>query len=540
MKRLSFSFLTIAILSFILVHSCSSEEDDTIAPNVVQTPEPEPPAPTQYSLTVTAAEGGTVSTEGGTYDEGTEVTITATPSEGYRFTGWEGNDSTSESLTITLNSNQTFQALFELIPLVQYTLTLIASEGGTVSTTTGGGTYDEGTEVTIKATPSEGYRFTGWEGNDSTSESLTITLNSNQTFQALFELIPIYTLTIASGEGGTVSSEGGEYEEGTEVEITATANEGYRFDGWEGNDSTNESLTLTLNSDQTIQALFELTNPLAAIDVSALEYIESSDGFKFYYNISNNLPAAWIEEFKSIMNYLNNIIPVKSRVFSKPRDGKSEMHIFAWISIEESPYKEIIRPMGHSCICGDGNGRSMHLQISNGAFIDNHNHRFLIIVHEYLHVFQTNASQNEPPFLKFLKEGGASTLEALYSQQFFNENYFLDDLRHVTNNAISAPHLFEEHGEWERNYSNSVFIFLSLIKELQIKNGLSEIEALKKVYVEWWKSGREGVVAKEILFEQVFGFSLNSFYESLKSYTPDINTVLPSENIRLEKIFEEL
>ncbi len=42
------------------------------------TPEPEPPAPTKYTLTVTASEGGTVSTEGGTYDEGTEVTITAT------------------------------------------------------------------------------------------------------------------------------------------------------------------------------------------------------------------------------------------------------------------------------------------------------------------------------------------------------------------------------------------------------------------------------------------------------------------------------
>ena len=102
------------------------------------------------------------------------------------------------------------------------------------------------------------------------------------------------------------------------------------------------------------------------------------------------------------------------------------------------------------------------------------------------------------------------------------------------------PHLFEEYGEPEINYADSVFIFLALVKELQKRNNISEIEALKKVYVEWWKSGGEGVVTKEILFEQVFGFSLNSFYESLKSYTPDINTVLPSENIRLEKIFEEL
>ena len=60
MKRLSFSFLIVIVLSFIIVHSCSTEEDDTTAPNVVQTPEPEPPAPTQYSLTGTAGEGGTL------------------------------------------------------------------------------------------------------------------------------------------------------------------------------------------------------------------------------------------------------------------------------------------------------------------------------------------------------------------------------------------------------------------------------------------------------------------------------------------------
>src|SRR6056300_1456823 len=156
------SFLFICVLSFILVYSCSTEEEESITP-VVQTPEPEP-APVEYTLTVSAAEGGTVSTEGGTYEEGTEVTITATPSEGYRFTGWEGNTSTEESLTITLNSNQTYQALFELIPI--YTLTLTTGEGGTVSTE--GGEYEEGTEVEVTATPNEGYRFDGWEGNDST------------------------------------------------------------------------------------------------------------------------------------------------------------------------------------------------------------------------------------------------------------------------------------------------------------------------------------------------------------------------------------
>ena len=129
MKRLSFYFLIVIVLSFILVQSCSTDEEETITPTV-QTLEPEEQLK-QYTLTVTSAEGGTVSTEGGTYDEGTEVTITVNANDGYRFTGWEGNDSTNESLTVTLNSNQTLQALFELIPI--YSLSITTSEGGTVS-----------------------------------------------------------------------------------------------------------------------------------------------------------------------------------------------------------------------------------------------------------------------------------------------------------------------------------------------------------------------------------------------------------------------
>ena len=179
-----FNILSIlALTSIALIYSCSTEEEDsTPPPSVVATPEPEPPAPTQYTLTVTASEGGTVSTEGGTYDEGTEVTITATPDEGYEFIGWEGSDSTSESLTITLNSSQTIQALFELTPI--YTLTVTTSEGGTVSTE--GGEYQEGTEVEITATPDEDYHFIGFEGIEGYENTITVNINENKTIEPIF------------------------------------------------------------------------------------------------------------------------------------------------------------------------------------------------------------------------------------------------------------------------------------------------------------------------------------------------------------------
>ena len=107
MKNLSILLISLNIFFY----SCSSNDDDTSPPpSVVQTPDPEPEA-TQYTLTVTSGEGGTVSTQGGTYDDGTEVTITATPDEGYVFTGWS-DGSTNNSISIEVNQNTTLTASF--------------------------------------------------------------------------------------------------------------------------------------------------------------------------------------------------------------------------------------------------------------------------------------------------------------------------------------------------------------------------------------------------------------------------------------------
>ena len=119
MKKKLLYPIALALTAFLILYSCSTEEEDTTPPpSIIQTPEPEPPATTQYTLTVSAGWGGTVSTEGGTYDEGTEVTITATPDDGYEFVGWEGSNSTEASLTLTLGSNTTLNALFGQIPVL--------------------------------------------------------------------------------------------------------------------------------------------------------------------------------------------------------------------------------------------------------------------------------------------------------------------------------------------------------------------------------------------------------------------------------------
>ena len=106
MKNLSILFISLTIF----IYSCSSNDDTSAPPSVVQTTDPESEA-TQYTLTVSAGKGGSVSSEGGTYDEGTSVTITATPKYGYVFTGWS-NGSTDNSISIEVNQNTTLTASF--------------------------------------------------------------------------------------------------------------------------------------------------------------------------------------------------------------------------------------------------------------------------------------------------------------------------------------------------------------------------------------------------------------------------------------------
>jgi uncharacterized repeat protein (TIGR02543 family) len=71
--------------------------------------------PVTYTLRTGVSGSGTV-TEGGTYNSGTTVTVTATPASGYQFSSWSGCSSSTNTCTVTMNSNQTVTANFSLTP----------------------------------------------------------------------------------------------------------------------------------------------------------------------------------------------------------------------------------------------------------------------------------------------------------------------------------------------------------------------------------------------------------------------------------------
>ena len=67
-----------------------------------------------------------------------------------------------------------------------------------------------------------------------------------------------YTLLVNNGDGGSVNTTGGTYNQGQIVSITATPNSGYQFIGWSGDVSTSTNpLSITIESNTTITAIFE-------------------------------------------------------------------------------------------------------------------------------------------------------------------------------------------------------------------------------------------------------------------------------------------
>ena len=118
-----------------------------------------------YNVEITInPENAGVVTGADTYTHGDEVTLTATPNEGYKFLNWTENDevvSTETEYVFTITEDKTLTAVF--VELYDVTLSVNIEEAGAV---TGAATYTKGDEVTLTATPNEGYKFLNWTEND--------------------------------------------------------------------------------------------------------------------------------------------------------------------------------------------------------------------------------------------------------------------------------------------------------------------------------------------------------------------------------------
>jgi len=212
---------------------------------------------TLFDVTASATGPGTISLSppGGTYPNGTVVTVTATPDASSAFLGFGGalSGTTSPQLLL-VDGDKTVTASF----VAQHTLSVTPSGPGTVTLNPPGGLYNAGTSVTVTAVPDADSAFTGFAGGlTGTTNPQVVVVNANTTATATFATL--FDVTASASGPGTISLSppGGTYPAGTVVNVTATPNAGAGFTGFGGALSgTTSPQALLVDGDMTVTASF--------------------------------------------------------------------------------------------------------------------------------------------------------------------------------------------------------------------------------------------------------------------------------------------
>ena len=141
------------------------------------------------------ASGGVCAAE---LQEGTDVTLTERPGEHQRFVGWSGACTGTKSCTVTVDAVTSVGAVFE--PIVDALSVHVGGSGaGTVTSSPAGidcgstcsASFEEGTTITLAATPEPGSTFTGWSGCGAEPEGkCEVTLTAAASVTATFAPIP--------------------------------------------------------------------------------------------------------------------------------------------------------------------------------------------------------------------------------------------------------------------------------------------------------------------------------------------------------------
>lgn len=291
---------------------------------------------------------GTVSVTGGMdgatrvkVTKGTTVTLNATPTDSnkYRFIGWYADPEFKAPVTLSngaypandTSAEHKFYAKFQR----QYKVEAKAVSDGAVANSTGGtvkisggeegaytvGSYLEGQNTSITATPKEGYDFKGWYSDENCtkleSQDLTLSIKNiqaNHLYYAKFMIKQFSVTAVANHpndkKNSTVQfSSPSSAASNTSVTVkvnyngsatfVANAGEGYEFEGWYSDENCQTLVSKTtpykvssIKADYTLYAKFKIIN----LNLKVYSVTEGKiDGAGGTVQLGTDTPAAKIE-----------------------------------------------------------------------------------------------------------------------------------------------------------------------------------------------------------------------------------------------------
>ncbi len=244
--------------------------------------------PERFTLNVSKVGNGNVSSDvsgidcgsdcSQSFDEDTEVSLTAVADDGYQFDSWSGACVGNGACDVLMSASRTVIANFEeIIVINEYAVNVSVSGSGSIASTPSGlncesnceQVYTEGTQIELVATPDSGFVFDGWSGACSGTGNCSFTVTNATSITANFSEEPLETFSLTvgvSGQGSVISNPVGitcgsdctqEFPAQTVVNLQATPEDGYSFSSWSGACSGAADCNVTMNVAQVVTAVFK-------------------------------------------------------------------------------------------------------------------------------------------------------------------------------------------------------------------------------------------------------------------------------------------
>ncbi len=232
--------------------------------------------PIQRTLTLATAGNGSVAADPvrTTYDDGTSVSITATPAPCWHLQGWSGSASGAVNpLTLVMDADKSVTATFAIDTHI---LDASAGAGGTIAPS-GPVVVGCGNPQAFTISPSEGHVIADVVVDGVSRGALTsyafANVTAGHTIAASFTILGYTLATSVTGSGSVGRAPDlASYPHFTGVTLTATPATGWHFAGWSGDTTASSpSLPLTMKRDRTLVAAF-------AIDTHALTITKAGRG----------------------------------------------------------------------------------------------------------------------------------------------------------------------------------------------------------------------------------------------------------------------